>query len=295
MSSADLQTVIIACPNCGTRYQVPYGTIGAAGREVQCAQCAKPWHATADLPLVTPPVAPPPDDDRLFSADDEALLDSVFEAEEGKRPFPVAPEYGPDYERTLAEIKAAIAPRPKPGNDIDPALLKQSRKAFERRQATLWTKVPSAQMRRNARLAALVVLAAMLGLGFVMRVEIVRWHPSLAGLYGALGLPVNVVGLEFQNPKTITSFRDGKLVMLISARIRSVSSGIQPVPPVLVSLLKDDGSIAYEWTVTPRAGELGAGESLDFSTEVRAPPEGASKVRLSFANTRGTAATAGTI
>ena len=37
MSSPDLQTVVIACPNCGTRYQVPYATIGAAGREVQCA------------------------------------------------------------------------------------------------------------------------------------------------------------------------------------------------------------------------------------------------------------------
>ena len=77
MSSPDLQTVVIACPNCGTRYQVPYGTIGAAGREVQCAQCSKPWHATADAP-------PPPaviDEDRLFSPADERALDAQFEAE----------------------------------------------------------------------------------------------------------------------------------------------------------------------------------------------------------------------
>ena len=66
MSSADLQTTVIACPNCGTRYQVPRSTLGAAGREVQCAQCGKPWHATADAP-------PPPaiEEDRMFSPADE--------------------------------------------------------------------------------------------------------------------------------------------------------------------------------------------------------------------------------
>ena len=50
MSSADLATVVIACPHCGTRYQVPFSTIGSDGREVQCAQCGKSWHAHADAP-----------------------------------------------------------------------------------------------------------------------------------------------------------------------------------------------------------------------------------------------------
>ena len=74
MTSPDLQTVVIACPNCGTRYQVPFATIGAAGREVQCAQCSKHWHAMADEP-------PPPaviDEDILFAKDDEAELDAAF-------------------------------------------------------------------------------------------------------------------------------------------------------------------------------------------------------------------------
>ena len=297
MSSADLQTVIIACPNCGTRYQVPYGTIGAAGREVQCAQCSKPWHATADLPAPpAPPPAPvlvPPEPDRLFSPSEEAELDLAFEAEAGAA-APPGPPRSADHERTLAEIKAAIAPKSKPQSPIDPALLKRTRQAFERRQANLKTKLPAAQLRRTARIAALVILAAMVGLGYVMRTDIVRWYPSLAGLYGAIGMPVNVVGLEFRDTKTVTSFRDGKLVMMISSRIVSATSGVAKVPPVLITLLRADGGTAYEWTVVPRAGELAPGESFDFSTEVQAPPEGASRVRLSFANARGTAASTGT-
>ena len=121
MSSADLATVVIACPHCGTRYQVPYATLGANGRDVQCAQCGKSWHAEAGAP-------PPPavDPDLLFPAE-EAGLDFKFEEEErAVAPVPaiptaIEPPRDAEHERTLAEIRAAIAPkaRSKPVNGID--------------------------------------------------------------------------------------------------------------------------------------------------------------------------------
>lgn len=292
MSSPDLQTVVIACPNCGTRYQVPYATIGAAGREVQCAQCSKPWHATA-----VPP-APALEDDLIFSAGQESALDAVFEAEAEtvapRRSLPPSLPTDPDYARTLAEIKAAIAPRPKPAevNAMDPALLNKSKRAFERRQERISKHLPMAQVRRSARLAALVGLVALVALGFTLRVELVRTFPALAGLYSALGLPVNVVGLEFEDSKTLTSLRDGKMVMLITSRIRSVSDRAVSVPPVLVSLLDKAGTTIYEWTVSPQATEMGPREVQEFSTEVSAPPEGAVTVRLSFTSPRATGAAA---
>ncbi|RYE06922.1 MAG: hypothetical protein EOP22_19770 [Hyphomicrobiales bacterium] len=287
MSSPDLQTVVIACPNCGTRYQVPYGTIGALGREVQCAQCSRHWHATADAP-------PPPaiEDDLMFTPGDESVLDAAFEAEARSLapPRPAPSPVDAEHARTLAEIKAAIAPKPKPAanpNDIDPALLTKSRRAFERRQARLSNRLPLAQVRRSARFVALLTLVAVLVLGFSLRYELVRWFPQLAGLYGAVGLPVNVVGLEFDASRTMTTYRDGRAVMLITSRIRSVSTRTVPVPPVLVSLLDSNGAIIYEWTAAARAPEMGPGEVQEFSTEVSAPPGGAVTVRLSFANTRG--------
>lgn len=300
MNSADLQTVVITCPNCGTRYQVPYGTIGQAGREVQCAQCTKHWHATADAP---PPPAIEADDDKLFSAAEERELDAVFEAEarssEPEPALPAAAPMSPDHERTLAEIKAAIAPRAKKeaANSIDPALLTKSRKAFDKRQRSMTSRLPIARLRRTARLAAFVLLVGILVLGFTLRTDIVRWYPSLAGLYAAIGMPVNVVGLEFENEKTMMSFRAGKPVMLITARVRSISDRIVTVPPVLISLLDPSGVVVYEWTVTLKAAEMEPGDVLDFSSEVSAPPQTAATVRLTFTNPRNGAsgAPAGTV
>ena len=40
-------TVVIACPHCGTRYQVPPETLGSRGRQVSCAHCGKAWLAEA--------------------------------------------------------------------------------------------------------------------------------------------------------------------------------------------------------------------------------------------------------
>ncbi|HVY51105.1 MAG TPA: MJ0042-type zinc finger domain-containing protein [Devosia sp.] len=281
MSSADLATVVITCPHCGTRYQVPHATLGADGREVQCAQCGKSWHAEATLP---PPPAVEPD--ALFPAE-EAGLDRAFEAEAAA----AAPEEpararhdDPEYERTLAEIRAAIAPKPKKAavNNIDPKLLRKVQQSFSRRQRALFGGLPLARVRRTARLGAFVLLISMLVLGFSLREDLVRWFPSLAGLYAAVGLPVNVVGLEFQDSKTITTLRDGKMVMQVSARIRSIAPRAVKVPPVLVSLVNDKGAAIYEWTVSPSVSEMEPGEVLDITTEVNSPPPAAVAVRLSF-------------
>jgi predicted Zn finger-like uncharacterized protein len=283
MSSADLATVVITCPHCGTRYQVPHSTLGSSGREVQCAQCGQSWHAEADAP-------PPPaiDPDLMFPKDEDAL-DFAFEETERTMAPAVAPPppslpIDPDHERTLAEIRAAIAPKPKKKsvNALDPAVLNRAREEFDRRQRKVIGRLPLARMRRTARLAAFVLLVSIMVLGFSLRTDLVRWFPAMAGLYSAMGLPVNIVGLEFENSKTINTLREGKIVMQVSARIRSIASRPVPVPPVLVSLLDASGKALYEWTVTPNAAEMDPGEVMDFTTEVNSPPDGAVSVRLSF-------------
>lgn len=294
MSSADLATVVIACPNCGTRYQVPYGTLGVEGREVQCAQCGKPWHATADEP------APPPvDPDMMFTPADEAALDKAFEHEAGavaprpsgaRHAAPAHPAEDVAKEKTLAEIRAAIAPKPRSApTTVDPGLAKAKR-SFDKRQRRVIASLPFARFRRAARLAALLVLVALPLVGFFFRIELVRTFPSLAGLYASIGLNVNVTGLEFADAKTLKTLRNGKTVMTISAKIRSIAGQTVPVPPVLVSLLNDSGATLYEWTAAPQAPDMEPGEALDFSTEVNSPPDGATRVRLSFTTARGPAA-----
>lgn len=286
MSSADLATVIITCPNCGTRYQVPYGTLGAAGRDVQCAQCGKSWRAKADPPPEPPAPAVSPDDEDALDVHFEAVAAAAAPAA-ARAPDPLSAE----HQRTLDEIRAAIAPKPKPAPaPIDPASLNKSQHAFRKRQQGLARRLPIARMRRTARLAAFVALLSILLLGYALRTDLVTWFPQLAGLYAAIGMPVNVVGLEFEDAKTLTLLRDGKTVMQISARIRSVAPRTVPLPPVLVSLLNAQGAPVYQWAVTPPAPSMDPGDVVPFATEMSAPPEAAVTVRLSFTNSTSSSA-----
>ena len=74
--------------------------------------------------------------------------------------------------------------------------------------------------------------------------------------------------------------------MQVDARIYSVAPGTVDVPPVVVTLLNDEGLPLYEWSVAPSVPVLRTGEVVDFSTQVTAPPPGASRVRLTFASGR---------
>lgn len=84
MRSPQPLTVVIACPHCGTRYQVPPETLGPMGRKVSCAHCGKAWLAETHAPK-------PPDEDRLFSPTEEAVLDREFTAIEQRATIAAIP------------------------------------------------------------------------------------------------------------------------------------------------------------------------------------------------------------
>jgi hypothetical protein len=232
----------------------------------------------------------------MFSEAEEDRLDQVFEAEaRASVPAPMRPERDPEHERTLAEIRAAIAPKPKPEPVSVPAAPAAGiTQAFDRRLETLRRSLPFSRFRRLARILAFGCLALLLVIGIFGRVELVRALPALAGLYAGLGLGVNVVGLEFGETKTLMSLREGRNVMQVTSKIRSVAAKTVPVPSVLVTLLDDNETILFEWTVTPKAREMEPGDIFEFSTEISSPPEGAKRVRLSFAGARGDALNTGT-
>ena len=297
MSSADLLTVVIACPHCGTRYQVPPATIGADGRDVQCAHCGRNWHAKAEAPPPPPPppkpvakpvarpvAAKPAAEDALFADTHEAALDSAFEAEADKAAPPALADKGSPHTDVATAASSDVAGRAttEPPAGLDDAAHKRAVTSFNRRQQSLLKALPMARVRRLARVSALVALMLLLGVGLGFRADIVRSYPALAGLYGAIGMPVNIIGLTFEDTKTLSSLRNGQSVMQISAKIRSVAGGPVRVPPVIVSLLSAAGKVLYEWTVTPDVVEMEPGEVQDFSTQVNAPPDGAVRVRLRF-------------
>jgi hypothetical protein len=165
----------------------------------------------------------------------------------------------------------------------EPGPLRHKLKALARREKRLMAGMPEARLRRATRLALAAVFVALIAaLGF-LRAPIVSAFPSLAALYGAVGLPVNLVGLEFDRLHTLKSLSGGAERLVIRADIVSVGHGPVPLPPVIVALTNARGAVIPDGRAPAPARRLAPGASVAFETELPLPPAAATGVRLSFA------------
>lgn len=306
--------MIITCPNCQTKYQLAEKAIGSAGRKVQCAHCRESWLAHPDFgpelevakpKLVVSNAGPETeqDDDSLFGDAGEAELDKAFETEAadvdlsggaGKRQslWGKEPAHAPpaaDADEPADEKADQTADQT--ADDLeegDPHEHQKRQKALQKRVALLADRLPLARVRRSARMAALIAVIVVFGGGAWFRNDVVTLFPDLGGLYEAVGLKVNVIGLEFGAVKTLRTPREGRDVMIVSAKIRNVAGHNVAVPPVLVSILGEKGETLYQWTARPPAPYLAPGESVGFETQLNAAPKAAASVRLVFAESSAT-------
>lgn len=268
--------MIITCPHCQTKYQVTYDAVGSAGRKVQCAHCSRAWQQ-APVPAAPPSPAEREDNDRLFDSMAEDALDEVLLSEEKQ----VQAERGlPERRRDrLRPDEAGSDPAPAPA---DPVELRRRQQAFSRRQSELVSRLPLARLRRTARIVGVVILLAMAMTAYFGRVQLVERYPALAGLYEAVGLGVNVVGLQFSSLQSLKTTSGGQESLAVSAQIVGLAGRPVRVPPVIISLLDAHGATVYEWSVDSRVPDLMAGERATFETRLTTPPPEAVRVRLSF-------------
>lgn len=125
--------MILSCPHCDARFQVPDGAIGASGRKVRCGACAHVWHEDGPEPLAArassqrlqsaaaAPIAAPdaigtfedPDDDfdDVFDEDDDDF--GAPAAEDGEKDdSPFAPLRDRSLEAEVAETMRRLREEP---------------------------------------------------------------------------------------------------------------------------------------------------------------------------------------
>ena len=289
--------MIIACPHCQTKYQVTYEAIGSAGRKVQCAHCQQAWDQ--------PPIEkdePPAEIRKAEQAIDEDSLDDAMSAQDQAAAAKVA-KAAEEKAAKAAKVekdraaKAAKLKKPKgktggavdqaSAGKIDPSVVRKRRKAFSRPADNLPDALPLARLRLALRITGATGLIGVLAFAYLGRVQVVQRFPAMAGVYQAVGLGINVVGLDFSDVTAMQSLRNGKEVLIVSAQIIGLSPSLVPVPAVVVTLLGSDGQGVYQWSVQPSVADLMAGERSTFDTQLTLPPGEASHVRLSFAGGSG--------
>ncbi len=277
--------MIISCPHCQTKYQVTYEAIGSAGRKVQCAHCQQAW----DQPPIDKD-EPPPEIRKAEQAIAEDQLDDAMGAEDraAARPAKVPAEKPakaprPVKVKPVKAKKAVKVVNQASAGMIDPAVIRKRRRAFSRPDRQWLDEVPLARLRLGLRIIGGTALVALLALSYLGRVQVVERFPAMAGVYAAVGLGINVVGLDFSDVSAMQTLRNGKEVLIVSAQIVGQSPSPVPVPAVVVTLIGANGEGVYQWSVQPSVPDLMAGERSTFDTQLTLPPGEASRVRLSFA------------
>jgi len=277
--------MLIVCPSCTTAYRIELSTLGAAGRTVRCARCRGTWFAAmtelapAALALPAPPdgAAPPTaagDEANRAQHETDGIQDS---------PDDVTIANGPSLVPALAQDdRASIAAHA----DIETSAARRDRHAngkSKRRRRGRW--------RPGLPTVILLLAGAIAGL-LHWRATVVRFVPQSASLFSAVGLPVNLRGLNFDEVKTSVETHEGVTVLAVEGTIANVTRQPLEVPRLRFAVRNAAGYEVYAWTALPTQPMLAPGERAPFRSRLASPPADAQDIIIRFFNRRDVAAAA---
>ena len=145
------------------------------------------------------------------------------------------------------------------------------------RRASAW-KMP----RPSAGTLAGIALVAS-GMGAVAgRHAVVRHVPATARLYAAIGLPVNLRGLDLRHVTSTLTGEGAQRVLAVEGEIANLAAMETALPMIAVAVRGADARNIYSWTASPPKAKLQAGETIPFRARLAAPPEGARDVVVRF-------------
>lgn len=289
--------MLIVCPTCATTYQIQLSALGAAGRSVRCTKCKNTWLATPDsvideaalaaTAVASPPPKPPaprePTEEELAAAwGTDAGVDDVMPPDEasGGEDAVVIANAPPLVPSDQAE---GVGAKFDPGEPEDIETIAARRV----RQASADRKNRRTALQQLFSLPMLiVVLLLILGAALQSRVAMVRNFPQTASLYAAIGMPVNLRGLIFENVKSSGEFADGVTVMVVQGTIVNLTGKTLEVPRLRFALRSASGHEVYAWTALPTRTILSPGEELPFRSRLASPPPDGRDVIVRFFNRR---------
>ncbi len=255
-----MPNMLLTCPNCQSSYRIDAASVGGAGRTVRCTRCQTAWFAEPVRQMVEVD-----DGEVMWMADASGDGDEAPPHDDGAERFSV-PAEGP-ARRGPMDIESAARRRP----DTPAVVSERARPASRRR------KRPFSAIRAVAYVGAMTVAA----LG-IARADVVRMFPETAALYGAVGLDVNVRGLQLAEVAASERIDGGVPVLLVAGAIENVTRRPVDVPRIRLSVRNAEGRELYVWTAVPQRQRLVAGESMTFQTQLAAPPAEARDVVVRF-------------
>jgi predicted Zn finger-like uncharacterized protein len=306
--------MLIVCPSCTTSYQIDGATLGPSGRSVRCVRCRNVWFArdpdalsaivdahrsdvealvgpSADAAAAEPPPVPAFDPGISADAPQGAYASPEVPTAEPVPASPVAGEAEP--ETMAAPALAPSEPGDPPTTDTLPAGASPTEAArtgpgedIESFAARRARRQRSASSGMTALVLGILLLTALDAALVGWRAQVVKAAPQTASLYAAIGLPVNLRGLTFNDVKTTAEVHDGVQVLIVEGNIASVSRRTVQVPRLRFSVRNRSGQEVYAWTALPERSLLSPGETLSFRSRIASPPHDTRDILVRFLNRR---------
>lgn len=139
------------------------------------------------------------------------------------------------------------------------------------------------QARRSSHWTALILVLFAFNVALIgARGEVVRFLPQTASLFSAIGLPVNLRNLKFENMRISKETQEGLSSLVIEGTIVSIASKSTEVRRLRFAARDPAGQELYTWTSMPSRSILGPGEKLEFRSKLVSPPESATDVIVRF-------------
>jgi hypothetical protein len=151
------------------------------------------------------------------------------------------------------------------------------------RRAPPSSEPPAAPVRRPPVLAA-VVLVLVGGMALIgLRERVARLMPATAPAYAAVGLPVNLAGLELRGVRSKILLDGARRVLAIEGEIVNLRREANRLPPVALTVRGENGQAKYAWTAPAPKARLEAGETIAFRARLASPPADGADVLVRFA------------
>jgi predicted Zn finger-like uncharacterized protein len=235
--------MLIDCPSCAKSYHIGRAALGPRGRNVACPQCLTSWFVTPDAKGIA--------DRSLDEAEDDFGAPEISaEAISERAREPTYEElYGPSVKSEERIVPASQRRMPRPS--------------------------------RGAMIICAVLAAAVGVIG--LRAAIVRLWPQAAGIYAAVGLPVNERGLDLKHLQ-VNLVHDGtQALLVVDGEIANKRSGDTPVPKIKLAVRDAAGHEIYTWDEASPKPRLRSGETIAFRARLVAPPAEGHDIFVRFA------------
>ena len=144
----------------------------------------------------------------------------------------------------------------------------------------IWKKLSRNEMIGWGGYALSIVL--VFSIIIMARVSIVKAIPSMAGVYAALGMNVNVRGLTFTNVQQKWVIEDNRLLLKVRGEVTNLTNRYKTLPPMVFGAVGPGKKEIFRWVMRVRKKPLLPGEKAPFTAMVPLPPKQARHLYISF-------------